>query len=236
MITARQLPIHLGQILLLRASVDSLSYPIREKSDIRIYLSATRTINGIIWPPIPSKNVSFGPCRHRNKEKMKMTPLAYTKKKVQGLSIFKTSMGPAKHCRQPGPTASGHVDAVQKDTRLVIFGLVVSISLAFHIPCFADIEVIRIYNRNAAELVPVVDTLLSESGKASIDVQTNAIIIKDVPHALENIRKTLEALDSAIEQLTIRFRFHKKALSQKKRLGDFSKGLRRRLVYTDARA
>lgn len=97
----------------------------------------------------------------------------------------------------------------------MIFGLMVSAFSVLSLPCFAGIDIIRIYNRNAAELLPVVEVLLSESGKVSIDSQTNAIIIKDSPSVLENIRKALAGLDRAPEQVTIRFRFHEDALSQK---------------------
>jgi hypothetical protein len=42
----------------------------------------------------------------------------------------------------------------------------------------AEIAIIKIHFRDASELLPMVETLLSPEGKASVDTRTNSIIIK----------------------------------------------------------
>jgi hypothetical protein len=101
----------------------------------------------------------------------------------------------------------------RKKTGLMVFALSMLTLLTPPIVCPAEIQLIRIENRDAAELLPVVEALLSETGKVSVDRGTNSLIVKDGADVLQTVRKAVTDLDQAPEQLTIRFRFDEQDLS-----------------------
>jgi type II secretory pathway component GspD/PulD (secretin) len=103
--------------------------------------------------------------------------------------------------------------ASRKRTGLIVFALSMLALLGRPTPCPAEIQLIRIENRDAAELLPVVEALLSETGKVSVDRGTNALIVKDRADVLQTVRKAVTDLDLAPEQLTIHFRFDEQDLS-----------------------
>jgi hypothetical protein len=103
--------------------------------------------------------------------------------------------------------------ASRKRTGLVVFALSMLALMVRPTPCPAEIQLIRIENRDAAELLPVVQALLSETGKVSVDRATNSLIVKDGAEVLQTVRKAVTDLDLAPEQLTIRFRFDEENLS-----------------------
>jgi type II secretory pathway component GspD/PulD (secretin) len=80
----------------------------------------------------------------------------------------------------------------------------------------AEIAVIRIDFRDASELLPMVETLLSSEGKAFVDTRTNSIIIKDRRESLDRIREVLAQSDNPGEQVRIRFRFQEEDLSRER--------------------
>jgi len=80
----------------------------------------------------------------------------------------------------------------------------------------AEIAVIRIDFRDASELLPMVETLLSPEGKAFVDTRTNSIIIKDRRESLDRIREVLAQSDKPGEQVRIRFRFQEEDLSRER--------------------
>jgi type II secretory pathway component GspD/PulD (secretin) len=80
----------------------------------------------------------------------------------------------------------------------------------------AEIAVIRIDFRDASELLPMVETLLSPEGKAFVDTRTNSIIIKDRREFLDRIREVLAQSDNPGEQVRIRFRFQEEDLSRER--------------------
>lgn len=80
----------------------------------------------------------------------------------------------------------------------------------------AEIAVIKIHFRDASELLPMVETLLSPEGKASVDNRTNSIIIKDRRESLDRIREVLAQSDKPGEQVRIRFRFQEEDLSRER--------------------
>jgi type II secretory pathway component GspD/PulD (secretin) len=100
----------------------------------------------------------------------------------------------------------------RKKTGLMVFALSMLTLLTPPIVCPAEIQLIRIENRDAAELLPVVEALLSETGKVSVDRGTNSLIVKDGADVLQTVRKAVTDLDQAPEQLTIRFRFDEEDL------------------------
>lgn len=71
--------------------------------------------------------------------------------------------------------------------------------------CQAEITVLDVYYRDASELLPMVEALLSPGAKAAVDMRTNSIVISDNTESLEKIRKFLVRVDRPLEQITIRF-------------------------------
>ncbi|MFW5854391.1 MAG: secretin N-terminal domain-containing protein [Thermodesulfobacteriota bacterium] len=74
--------------------------------------------------------------------------------------------------------------------------------------CGAEVVVIPIQHRNAAELVPIIEHLLSSEGRVSHDRRTNSLIIIDRAEHLRNIRVVLDRTDAPSRQVNVRVRFH----------------------------
>jgi hypothetical protein len=91
------------------------------------------------------------------------------------------------------------------------------LSLLFPVnPCTAEIAVIKIHFRDASELLPLVETLLSSEGKVFIDTRTNSIVVRDKSESLHQIRAFLAESDKPAEQVRIRFRFLHEQLSSER--------------------
>lgn len=73
--------------------------------------------------------------------------------------------------------------------------------------CLAETAVISVNFRDASEVLPMVETLLSPQGRASADVRTNSIVVSDDSVSVKKIRDFLAHIDKPVEQVTIRFRF-----------------------------
>ena len=74
--------------------------------------------------------------------------------------------------------------------------------------CGTEVVVIPIQHRNAAELVPIVEQLLSSEGRVSHDRRTNSLIIIDRAEHLRSIRVVLDRTDAPSKQVKVRVRFH----------------------------
>ena len=75
----------------------------------------------------------------------------------------------------------------------------------------AEVDVVRVQYRRAAELVPVVQTLLSPQGTVTVSERINSLVIVDTPEAIERVHAYLERFDRPVEQVRIRVRFHSTA-------------------------
>jgi type II secretory pathway component GspD/PulD (secretin) len=103
-----------------------------------------------------------------------------------------------------------------KKTLIVAFGILL-FSIFFPVnPCPADIAVIKIHFRDASELLPLVETLLSPDGKAFVDTGSNSIVVRDSSESLRQIRAALAESDKAVEQVRIRFRFVQEHISRER--------------------
>lgn len=96
---------------------------------------------------------------------------------------------------------------------ILIFSLAALVNLSL-----AETAVVKFHFRDASELLPIVKTLLSPEGKASVDARTNAIIITDTNESLRRIRAAVANLDKPAEQVRIRFRFQQEDLSRERDL------------------
>ena len=80
--------------------------------------------------------------------------------------------------------------------------LLYSVSLA------GEVDVIKVQYRRAAELVPVVQSLLSPAGTVTVSERINSLVVVDTPEAIQRVHAYLERFDRPVEQVRIRVRFH----------------------------
>ena len=80
--------------------------------------------------------------------------------------------------------------------------------------CLAETAVISVNFRDASGVLPLVETLLSPKGRASVDVRTNSIVVSDDSVSVKKIRDFLAHIDKPVEQVTIRFRFQHSGVSK----------------------
>jgi type II secretory pathway component GspD/PulD (secretin) len=96
---------------------------------------------------------------------------------------------------------------IHKSAPFSMLSLLLVFSLLFAGVCQAEVEIVKIQFRVAADLIPMVEPMLSPSGKATVDPRTNAILIVDKKEYIEKIRSLLAELDQPAQQVTVRFRF-----------------------------
>lgn len=80
--------------------------------------------------------------------------------------------------------------------------------------CLAETAVIGVNFRDASGVLPLVETLLSPQGRATVDVRTNSIVVSDDSVSVKKIRDFLAHIDKPVEQVTIRFRFQHSGISK----------------------
>ena len=95
--------------------------------------------------------------------------------------------------------------------------LFISISLHMASPiCVAETAIIQVNFRDASEVLPMVETLLSPQGRATADVRTNSIVVSDDSVSVKKIRDFLAHIDKPGEQVTIRFRLQERGGSKER--------------------
>jgi type II secretory pathway component GspD/PulD (secretin) len=80
--------------------------------------------------------------------------------------------------------------------------------------CLAETAVISLNFRDASGVLPLVETLLSPQGRATVDARTNSIVVSDDRVSVQKIRDFLAHIDKPVEQVTIRFRFQHSGASK----------------------
>jgi type II secretory pathway component GspD/PulD (secretin) len=83
----------------------------------------------------------------------------------------------------------------------------------------AEVAVIKVNYRSAADILPLVEALLSPGGKASVDTRTNSIIVVDTSESLAKIQTFVANMDRPAEQVKVRFRFQEQGVSTNRDLG-----------------
>ena len=91
---------------------------------------------------------------------------------------------------------------------VLIFSLAILVNLSS-----AEVAIIKVDYREAADLLPMVKTLLSPDGKASLDERTNSIIVVDSSAAIAEIQAFVATMDKPAEQVRVRFRFQETGIS-----------------------
>lgn len=81
------------------------------------------------------------------------------------------------------------------------------LALLLPVTAGAAVEVIAVKYRSAAELLPIVRTMLSADGKISADERTNSLIIVDSEEVIARVMHSLAAIDTIPRQVTVRVRF-----------------------------
>jgi len=72
-----------------------------------------------------------------------------------------------------------------------------------------EVAVIKVQYRLAAELVPVVQSMLSSDGSVTVSERVNSLIVVDNPEAIRRVYAFLERFDKPIEQVRIHVRFYR---------------------------
>jgi type II secretory pathway component GspD/PulD (secretin) len=81
-----------------------------------------------------------------------------------------------------------------------------------------EVAVVRVQYRRAAELVPVVQSMLSAGGSVTVSQRTNSLVIVDTPEAIQRVYAYLERFDRPAEQVRIHVRFHMQGDQQERTL------------------
>jgi len=71
-----------------------------------------------------------------------------------------------------------------------------------------EVAIIKVRMRPAQELLPQVQTILSASGRASVDTISNAVIVSDSADTITRIRRLIQQLDVPTPQVTVTLRYH----------------------------
>jgi type II secretory pathway component GspD/PulD (secretin) len=105
------------------------------------------------------------------------------------------------------------MDMVSKSTLIIFLGaLMISLTVLVG-NSLAEMAVIKVNYREAADLLPLVQSLLSAEGKASLDERTNSIIVIDTSASVAKIQAFVASMDKPAEQVRVRFRFQETSLS-----------------------
>jgi len=71
----------------------------------------------------------------------------------------------------------------------------------------ADTVVIPVDFRSAEEVLPLMEHLLSDQGRAVADPRSNSLVVTDTPEAIAAVRSFLTRADQPARQVTVRVRF-----------------------------
>src|SRR3972149_10258856 len=80
--------------------------------------------------------------------------------------------------------------------------------------CYGEAAILRLTYRNASEVLPLVEKLLSRRGRAAVDTQSNSLVIVDTPESVQRVQAFLGDLDRPVKQARIRVRFLESGSSQ----------------------
>ncbi|MBL7179836.1 MAG: secretin N-terminal domain-containing protein [Pseudomonadota bacterium] len=92
-------------------------------------------------------------------------------------------------------------------------GLLLSISALSGV-CRAETAVIPVHYWTAAEVLPVVQGMLSATGKVTFTDRIHSLVITDTPESIQQVRLFLEKFDRPPPQVRIRLKFQEKLAFQ----------------------
>ncbi len=91
---------------------------------------------------------------------------------------------------------------------LLRFSLILASVLLCSVSPAREVAVIKVEHRWAAELVPIVKSMLSADGTVTVSARVNSLVIVDTPEAIERVQAYLDRFDRPVEQVRIHVRFH----------------------------
>jgi len=101
-----------------------------------------------------------------------------------------------------------------KRTLIIALGII-AISLTLIVNSSqAEVAVIKVDHRNASDIFPLVESLLSPGGKSALDLRTNTIIVNDTSESVAKIKALVTEMDKPAEQVRIRLRFQETGVSK----------------------
>jgi len=103
---------------------------------------------------------------------------------------------------------------MMKRTLIVAFGILVISLTIMAGSSLAEVAIIKVNYRSASDILPLVQTLLSPGGKATLDIRTNTIIVNDTSESVAKIQALVANMDKPSEQVRIRLRFQETGLSK----------------------
>jgi type II secretory pathway component HofQ len=90
----------------------------------------------------------------------------------------------------------------------LFFGLVPALILFYSVLSASKVDVIKVQYRKAAELVTVVQSMLSAGGSVTVSQRLNSLVTVDSPEAIRRVYADLERFDKPVEQVRIHVRFN----------------------------
>jgi type II secretory pathway component GspD/PulD (secretin) len=87
-------------------------------------------------------------------------------------------------------------------------GVTLAVFLLVNIAAAQEVAVIKIQYRRAAELVPVVQSLLSDQGRVTVSQRVNSLVVVDSAEAIQRVYAYVVRFDTPVDQVRIRVRFH----------------------------
>ena len=88
------------------------------------------------------------------------------------------------------------------------FCLILAFMLPYSVSSAGEVAVIEVHYRRAAELVPIVESILSADGTVMASERVNSLVIVDTPEIIQRVQDLLDHLDKPVEQVGIHVRFH----------------------------
>jgi len=101
---------------------------------------------------------------------------------------------------------------------ILTFCLIIA-ALCFPALSHGETAIIPVRFRNASEMLPVVQNMLSPQGRIAVDVQSNSLVIVDTPESIQNVQAFLEGMDKPVKQARIKLRFHELGASVSRSVG-----------------
>lgn len=90
----------------------------------------------------------------------------------------------------------------------LVFCLILAPMLPSSVSSAGEVAVIEVHYRRAAELAPVVKSMLSTDGTVTVSGRVNSLVIVDTPEAIQRVKDFLDRFDRPVEQVRIHVRFH----------------------------
>jgi type II secretory pathway component GspD/PulD (secretin) len=100
------------------------------------------------------------------------------------------------------------IDEKQSVKASRVLGLFLMVFILVTVAAAKEVAVIKVQYRRAAELVPIVRSLLSNDGSVTVSQRVNSLVIVDNAEAIQRVYAYLEQFDTPVEQVRIRVRFH----------------------------